>query len=332
MVSVIMCIYNKEEYLCRSLPSILNQTYQDYEIILVDDGSTDRSSEICDSFEKNYEKVHVFHKQNGGLPSALNCGLDNAKGDFVAFVDPDDWVEPEYLELMMSAHEKYGTDLEICGFFRVQNEKETAANESGSLCLLNQDQTLSMLFGGRYFCTYYWNKFFHMNIIQEHHLRFDDSLKAGQDILFTYQYISHCKTIVYDPRPMYHYDTCSGMCSMRVPFGERRMTVFGAYTKVASLAEARHPEVRKKALSSLVFWSLTFIYTYFYTGMKEPEKLEMLRMNVKKYSSFFIADKQFSWMHKSIVPIALINPYLYFFCMRIKRCVSGQDYWKPIKK
>lgn len=332
MISVIMCVYNKEEYLNRSISSVLNQTYQDYEIILVDDGSTDRSSEICDSYEKNYEKVRVFHKQNGGLPSALNCGLDNAKGDFVAFVDPDDWVEPEHLELMMSAHEKYGTDLEICGFFRVQTEKETVANESGSLCLLNQDQALLMLFGGDYFSTYYWNKFFHMDIIREHHLRFDDSLKAGEDILFAYQYICHCKMIVYDPKPTYHYDTCSGIYSMRVPLVERKMTVFGAYTKVASLAKDRHPEVRNKALSSLVNWSLLFIYTYFYTGMKEPEKLEFLRMNVEKYGSFFFADNRFSWIHKSLARIALVNPQLYFFCMRMKRCVLGQGFWKPIRK
>ena len=131
MVSVIMCVYNKEEYLCRSLPSILNQTYQDYEIILVDDGSTDRSSEICDSFEKNYEKVHVFHKQNGGLPSALNCGLDNAKGDFVAFVDPDDWVEPEYLELMMSAHENLVQILKSAVSFGFKMKKKQRRTNPG---------------------------------------------------------------------------------------------------------------------------------------------------------------------------------------------------------
>ena len=331
MISVIMGVYNKEEYLYRSLSSLLDQTYKDFELILVDDGSTDKSAEICDLYEKNYEKIHVIHKQNGGLPSALNCGLDYAKGDYVAFVDPDDWVEPEYLELLISSHEKFDTDLEICGFFRVQEERETVANKSGNMCLLNKNQALLMIFGGDYFCSYYWNKFFHMDIIREHHLRFDESLKAGEDILFSYEYICHCKTIVYDPRPMYHYDTCSGVSSLSAPLTERKMRVLDAFKKVALLAKDRHPEVRKKAFSSLVNVSLLFIYIYFYTGMKEPEKLELIRMNVKKYGSYFFADKQFSWIHKSLARIALVNPQLYFFCMRIKRLVLGQGSWKPIK-
>ena len=116
MISVIVPVYNVEPYLRKCLDSIINQTYKDMEILIVDDGSTDGSGDICDEY-KTDKRVRVFHTENRGLSCARNVGLDNAKGDWIGFVDSDDWIEPEMYELLLKGAEETGADIVECGVF-----------------------------------------------------------------------------------------------------------------------------------------------------------------------------------------------------------------------
>ena len=116
MISVIVPVYNVKPYLRKCLDSIINQTYKDMEILIVDDGSTDGSGDICDEY-KTDKRVRVFHIENKGLSGARNVGLDNAKGDWIAFVDSDDWIEPEMYELLLKGAEETGADIVECGIF-----------------------------------------------------------------------------------------------------------------------------------------------------------------------------------------------------------------------
>lgn len=99
MISVIIPIYNTEKYLSRYIESVLNQSYKNFELLLINDGSKDRSGDICDEYAKKDNRIKVFHKENGGVSSARNLGLDNAKGDYVCFIDSDDYVGKRYLEI-----------------------------------------------------------------------------------------------------------------------------------------------------------------------------------------------------------------------------------------
>ena len=113
-ISVIVPVYNVEDYLPRCIDSILAQDYEDFELLLIDDGSTDKGGHICDGYAKHDVRVRVFHKENGGVSSARNLGLDNAVGEFVAFVDSDDYVESAYLsDLVSDMTREFGTDLVI---------------------------------------------------------------------------------------------------------------------------------------------------------------------------------------------------------------------------
>ena len=116
MISVIVPVYNVEPYLRKCLDSVINQTYKDMEILIVDDGSTDGSDDICDEY-KTDKRVRVFHTENRGLSCARNVGLDNAKGDWIGFVDSDDWIEPEMYELLIKGAEETGADIVECGIF-----------------------------------------------------------------------------------------------------------------------------------------------------------------------------------------------------------------------
>ena len=114
-LSIIVPIYNVRNFLHKCINSILNQTYKDYELILVDDGSSDGSSLICDDYKERDERICVFHKENGGLSDARNYGLDHSKGEYVAFVDSDDWIDNGMYESMMSAIVNNNADIVVCG-------------------------------------------------------------------------------------------------------------------------------------------------------------------------------------------------------------------------
>ena len=113
-LSVIVPVYNAEAYLDVCIRSILGQTYADLELILVDDGSPDRSGTMCDAWAKQDNRIRVIHKDNGGVCSARNAGLDAAKGEYIAFVDSDDWIEPNMYETMMEKVHVYGCDVVLC--------------------------------------------------------------------------------------------------------------------------------------------------------------------------------------------------------------------------
>ena len=115
-VSVIVPIYKIERYLHQCIDSILEQTFTDFELLLIDDGSQDRCPAICDEYAEKDERIRVFHKPNGGLTSARNCGLDNAKGEWIMHIDGDDWVAPTYIEELYNAAIKNDADIAICGF------------------------------------------------------------------------------------------------------------------------------------------------------------------------------------------------------------------------
>lgn len=116
IVSVIITVYNVQDYLCQCVDSILAQTFDDYELILVDDGSTDQSGTICDEYDKNHSCVRVVHQRNAGLPAARKVGVEQANGNYVLFIDADDWVDPEHLQSLVTVAERENADVTICGF------------------------------------------------------------------------------------------------------------------------------------------------------------------------------------------------------------------------
>lgn len=122
-ISVIVPVYNVEKYLSRCVNSIISQTFSDFELILVDDGSTDSSGKICDEYGKKDGRVKVIHKKNGGLSSARNCGLENAKGKYICFVDSDDWISSDYLKYLYFLIDKYNADVVSANYMLVYDEK-----------------------------------------------------------------------------------------------------------------------------------------------------------------------------------------------------------------
>lgn len=203
-LSVIIPVYNSEQYLDKCLLSLLNQSWRDYEILLVDDGSVDGSREKAENLLAGQCNHTILAQENHGASVARNTGIQHAKGKWITFVDSDDYLDPKYLEELMSFSE--GCDMLISGIIFMKGEKEyhrtLPPNEVCGICDLQQekgcylDYTISPV-----------GKLYRKNIIDKHHLRFDETLTTAEDRDFNIEYLSHTETIQFIPYAGYYYQT-----------------------------------------------------------------------------------------------------------------------------
>lgn len=201
-VSVIVPIYNVEKFLEKCIDSILTQTYQNIEILLVDDGSSDRSGVMCDSYAKKDSRIKVAHKKNGGLSDARNAGLDIATGDLIAFVDSDDWVEPEYIQVLYDSMKKTGSDISICSFYRVKGENRRLYQVQNQKEAYESKEALKLLLLEKRCPNYVWNKLYKKKIFAS--LRFPKG-KIWEDIYIMGDAFYSADKISFTNVPLYNY-------------------------------------------------------------------------------------------------------------------------------
>lgn len=225
-ISIIVPVYNVENYLCQCIDSILAQSFTDFELLLIDDGSTDNSGDICDNYALKDSRIQVFHKINGGVSSARNLGLDNANGEWVVFVDPDDWLSENYCETLV----KYCLDTDITFFSEVWHfsdgckiiyssgkgfAKDSMEQKEKLILHLLQNQTKHNYFG------YTWNKIFRLKIIDANKIRFVEGLSTSEDEVFTLHFSLHANSMKVIYAPIYHYRvTQTGLTAKRSSVNE----------------------------------------------------------------------------------------------------------------
>lgn len=202
-VSIIIPIYNVEHYLLECLDSILAQTKQNWEAILVDDGATDSSGAICDEYAAKDSRFCVIHKENGGAASAKNAGLDVAKGEYVTFIDSDDRVEPDWLEKMLSALESSGADIAECDFIKEYLTHTEQGNDSVRTAGVYSSQEYLGFYLDNWTCSLFWNKVFKRALTEN--IRFRKERRCIDDEFYTYKIIANAKKIVRIEDALYHY-------------------------------------------------------------------------------------------------------------------------------
>lgn len=203
MISVIVPVYNTERYLERCIQSILAQIYTDFELLLIDDGSTDSSGVICERYAELDSRVRVFHKENGGASSARNVGLDNARGEFVGFVDADDYVLPEFLSNFINICN--GEDLLVQGIipdYSISSEyiiKKASFEYNGNI----QDWMIGL--SGREMFGALWNKLFKRSIIEFNKLRLNETFRFLEDEEFLLRYLTLSESVCSISKSGYVY-------------------------------------------------------------------------------------------------------------------------------
>lgn len=212
-ISVIVPIYRIEKYLPTCIESLLNQSFQYFELLLINDGSPDNCAKICDDYAKIDARVKVVHKKNGGLLSARKAGLNEAKGKYISFVDGDDWVDKYYLDIMYKLAEANASDLVMTGHFREFDGKIETIKPKLAGVYGEQEIESSIIPNAIYngaFCehgisTYVWNKLFKTELLKEVLFDVPNDIVMGEDAAITYSYLSISKRLVISRIPLYYY-------------------------------------------------------------------------------------------------------------------------------
>lgn len=249
--------------------------------------------------------------------------MDRAKGDFIIFPDPDDWVEPTYLEGLLEIRKRNDADLSICGLYRFAGGRRKAHDAKTQAVILNTEEGLKWLLHPNRFCGFAWNKLYDLRVIRESDLRFDEELGMVQDLHFAFRYFLQCERIAYDPRPLYYY-RYGGVTNKESPLTARKMSALKTYQKIADIAaNSPYPGLEKDAYRSLYNSCLRNVYSYYNGNTQDPALLEQLRKTMKACKGSFFPNDVYPLPYNLLGRLALISPRLYYEALHAKRIITG---------
>lgn len=208
MISVIVAAYNTEKYIAKCLESLKKQTYPDFEVIVVVDGATDKTLDICEAFSKRDRRFMTIYRENGGLAAARNTGLERCTAEYITFVDSDDYVSPDFLEILIGAMETNDCDIAACGYMlEDENGNEKYRTECRNRCMDHEMFLNNMLIPiHRSYGAFVWNKLYKNEIIRKYHIRFPDEKRyLFEDHYFNYAYMKYAKNGCCVSSCAYHY-------------------------------------------------------------------------------------------------------------------------------
>lgn len=213
LVSVIIPAYNTESYIGKCLKSVQTQTYENLEVLVIDDGSTDGTGAVCRRFAEADSRFRVLHKENSGVSDSRNLGLEQAEGKYLVFVDSDDHVKPDYVHTLVSEAEREDVQL-VCGEFFFEEDGREVKHDSilgeGERMLLTRAEAIELLPNKGSFQGYICSKLFLLEVIRREKLRFDRNVKVWEDMLFCLEYLTRIQRVSYVGRPIYDYVQRSG--------------------------------------------------------------------------------------------------------------------------
>lgn len=265
MISVIVPIYNVENYLPQCIESIISQTYQDLEIILVDDGSTDSCGGICDTYAEKDLRIKVIHKENGGLVSARKAGIMASGGEYIGYVDGDDWIEPDMYEKLHGVMNTYNADIVMCGHFNNIGSMQKqiyhdAPDGKYDKTRLKEHIFPKMISGDSFFdwsiAPGVWDKLFRKESVIQHQLAVNNQLRMGEDAACVYPALLNAESIYILHECLYHYrQTTSSMVKSVQDYGKEREQFGVLYHSVNKIFEKCKDifDVREQWLKYVLF-------------------------------------------------------------------------------
>lgn len=255
-VSVIIPIYKVEPYLRQCLDSVVGQTYQNLEIICVDDGSPDRCGDICEEYSSRDNRIRVIHRENGGLSAARNTGIDAATGEYICFIDSDDYVKKTYVEYLYGLIMKYDAEIAVCPLLQYISEQNIETKKSGVEQRMTPSEALSYIFqNSKYVGVYAWNKMYHRDVFTS--IRYPEG-KCYEDSGTTYRLFLASKNIAIGKVPQYYYRVSRSGQITSSGF-EKKMDKIAFIDEMRTCFERCCPDVLK-SFECYAMWSILDIY------------------------------------------------------------------------
>lgn len=327
LITIVVPVYNAKTYIETCIESVMNQTYKNFEIILVDDGSTDESGLICDSLSRSNNKIITIHQINQGVSNARNVGIDNAHGEFITFIDVDDTVEELYLEYLINPflNENRNIDISICGYSKVKENGYIDVRTSGDKKKLTQSELFEEAFLDYGIEGYPFNKLYVMALIRKFAIKFDKSIKICEDLLFYVEYLSHTKSGLYNPIPLYNYKVRKNSAlTLRLPgndFRENWLTELDAYKKIEEFIPKDEILANSRLIARRV-WVSSFLTRLIYPAKnisrsRKKELISRLNEFILLNKEIFFNSNNYPKYDKIILNINLKCPLIIFYFWKL---------------
>ena len=312
LISAIVPVYNSEKYLRNCLDSLIGQTYQNLEIILIDDGSKDRSGAICDEYAARDSRIVCVHQPNGGVSKARNKGLSIAHGDYYSFPDSDDYLEPDTYAYLLQRMEEHQVDAVNFEYYVTYSNHESAHMLSEKYYgIFDREGAHRVVLTGEPFC---WNKLYAKKLIEG--LRFREDILRGEDSLFAHYALEKAEKVWFDKRPLYHY-VQSEESACRGVFRPSQLSALKLYDAYQPLYQEKYPSLYQRFLVNMSDLLISLYYDMW--ADKENYKKEQkdlvkeYRLHYKqidlhrigkskrlKFRLFYLAPCLFSIVHKAV--------------------------------
>ena len=281
LISVIMPVYKTEEsHLRKAIESVINQSYRKLEIVLVDDGSPDQCGAICDTYAETDNRVRVIHKKNGGVSSARNCGLETVTGDYIFFVDSDDTLKGNAIEVLFAIVQKTNADIVICSCKHVKEKNDDNAIYDGAYQCLKTVESAEAIKNLSYNIhvfdelepTAVWGKLYKKSAVQN--LRFNEKMNVGEDFVFNYFAICKAKVVTYCNLKLYNYNFVETSLMNNKIYSPKLMRSFEELVKFAE------SQKNSEYFDEVIVRSVNVAFTIY---LKTPEKQSIEKNEIEEY-------------------------------------------------
>lgn len=285
-ISIIVPIYNAEKTLERCIKSLINQSYKNIEIILINDGSSDRSLNICNTYRKVDKRIKVITQNNMGVSLTRNNGIENSTGAYIGFIDADDFINEKYYEKLHNEMTEKNADLAICNYNIIYNKRDERIKSNSSSFVIDSPEEYHKnikIYNG-----FLWNKLFKRSIIGN--LRLDKKIHYCEDELFVTQYVEKCNLISYISEPLYNYCIQRNSGSSWLKWNEKKVTVISAKIKIIETLKKYEFNVYKQYYLDL-FLFYNEIYHRFDRNIDYKNCMKEMYRKIKLSTNYTIKEK-----------------------------------------
>lgn len=324
MISVIVPVYNCGAYLPRCVDSLQKQTYEDLQIILVDDGSTDDTAALCDSLAARDSRITVLHRPNGGVSSARNAGIGAAEGEYVTFADADDYVNPDHIMNLYDAMQRHGCDVSISSYLTESETKCSLPKSTGStgdheVCYSHDSAVCELLAGGAV-GGYVWNKLYRRELLTG--VEFDGSIKILEDLLFNYHVFKNVKSAVFSDTKSYHYIQ-RGQSAMHRGFGDEHRQMVNTARSIRDDLAGASPELAdagKGLLATTILWVVDVMAEY---GPYDKALVKQYRAEFKPLKKTYLRLRRVPFSYRASAVFFSMGYGVFKFSVKTVRKLKG---------
>ena len=320
MISVIVPIYNVADYLRYAMESLVNQTYKDFEVILVNDGSTDNSGQLCDQYASEYDWVSAYHKVNGGLSDARNYGVTKAKGDWIVFLDPDDYFEPCALELLTELQERTGARI-VAGKGKDTYDHDSYQNYQineemlAKATLLSSEETLVEVLYGTIATVSAWAKLFPRDIVEKHPY---PKGKIYEDLYVISDFLKEVESVCVIDLGIYHYFRRPNSITLS-NFNSKHYDFYHSMNHLEDVVQKCYSDNKDLEDAIIARLFIGSLHIFILITDSSREEITRIQRKIRPYLGRVMKNKRISLKNKVIYMMLSLTPGLYYRFKKLKK-------------